>query len=172
MKRIDCHQKQMQERDFLTMVESNWNIVQWVCRSFCGCNRQDKEDLSQDIVTNLWRGYADYTPDCTRSTWIYRVAMNTAISWYRHRKRSVMLYPLPQEEIVAEDMENLSSDLIAQFSNQLKKQDQLQLRLYLKGMTQNEIAKILGVDSSYVRGRMTRIREKLRKFAQQEGFIK
>ena len=83
----------MIQHPFLTLVEEQSAAINRVCRSFCHTT-EDCEDLRQDIIMNLWLGWSRYRPTAKPVTWVWRVAVNTGISWRRHRQRQVDTSPL------------------------------------------------------------------------------
>ena len=79
--------KQLQEK-FVTLLEENQNIVHKVCRLYTN-NREQHNDLFQEVTIQLWRAFPKFRGDAKFSTWMYRVALNTAITLYRKSKRTV-----------------------------------------------------------------------------------
>jgi RNA polymerase sigma-70 factor (ECF subfamily) len=75
----------MMQHQFLTLIEEHSAAINRVCRSFCH-TAEDCEDLRQDIILNLWLGWSRYRPTAKPVTWVWRVAVNTGISWRRHRQ--------------------------------------------------------------------------------------
>lgn len=152
----------MDEHPFIELIERHTAAVEHVCRSFCS-SVEDREDLRQEILLNLWRGWKHYRPDYRPVTWIYRVALNTAISWRRHQKRQVETLPLdafdlPDDPTLREQTTHLKA-LIARLSAD----DRCLINLYLDGFTSAEIGKMLGMSQTAVTTRLGRIKEKLRK---------
>ena len=78
--------EEMQKEAFVELVEKNQGIIHKVCNMYCDSS-QDRNDLFQEILLQLWRSYAHFRGDSRISTWMYRVALNTAISGLRKRKR-------------------------------------------------------------------------------------
>ncbi len=152
----------MDEHPFIELIERHGAAIGRVCRSFCSIP-EDCEDLRQEILLNLWRGWKRYRPDHKAITWIYRVALNTAISWRRHRKSQVETMPLegfdlPEETALKERSEHLR-DLISL----LLAGEQRLINLYLDGFTTEEIGRLMGISQTNVTTRIGRIKEKLRK---------
>lgn len=133
-----------------------------MCRSFCSTT-EDREDLRQDILLNLWHGWKSYRPDYKSITWVYRVALNTAIGWCRHKKRQIETlsidgFDLPDDGALREQSAHLKV-LIAQLSVA----DQRLINLYLDGFSTEETGRIMGISQTNVTTRIGRIKEKLRK---------
>ena len=76
------------EQKFVKELETNQNIIHKVCKAYTN-NADDHNDLFQEISIQLWRAYDKFRGDSKFSTWMYRVALNTAISLYRKSKRSI-----------------------------------------------------------------------------------
>ena len=76
---------------FVSLIQEHKRILFKICNSYCR-DQSDREDLAQEIVYQLWRSFSSYNPDFKFSTWMYRVALNVAISFYRKEKRNKNLY--------------------------------------------------------------------------------
>ena len=151
----------MDEHPFIELIERHTAAIERVCRSFCSV-KEDREDLRQDILLHLWQGWKSYRPDHRPITWLYRVALNTAISWRRHQGRQVQAVPLdtfdlPDDTTLREQAAHLKA-LLAQ----LPMADQRLVGLYLDGFTSEEIGRLTGLSQTNVTTRMSRIKEKLR----------
>ena len=70
---------------FLSVIETNKGIIYKVANSYCK-DTEDRQDLVQEIVLKLWKSFDSYDEHFKHSTWIYRIALNTAISFYRKEK--------------------------------------------------------------------------------------
>ena len=152
----------MDEHPFIELIERHTAAIERVCRSFCSV-KEDREDLRQDILLHLWQGWKSYRPDHRPITWVYRVAMNTAISWRRQRGRQVETVPLdtfdlPDDTALREQCIHLKA-LLAQ----LPVADQRLVGLYLDGFSSSEIARLLDTTQSNVTTRVGRIKEKLKR---------
>ena len=151
----------MIQHPFLTLVEEHSAAINRVCRSFCHTT-EDCEDLRQDIIMNLWLGGNRYRPTAKPVTWIWRVAVNTGISWRRHRQRQVETMPIEGLEIPDDTVTREERACLYELIRQLPAKDQKLLRLYLEGWKQDEIGEMLGISESNVQTRMSRIKQKLR----------
>ena len=151
----------MKQQPFLALVEEHAGAINRVCRSFCH-TAEDREDLRQDIIMNLWLGWSRYRPAAKPVTWVWRVAVNTGISWLRHRNRQVETAPLEGIEIPDEGIDSENRKWLYELIRQLPAKDQKLLRLYLDGWKQDEIGEMLGISETNVQTRMSRIKQKLR----------
>ncbi len=150
----------MDEHPFIELIEKHNAAIGRICRSFCR-NTEDKEDLRQEILMHLWTGWKDYRPDHKPITWLYRVAMNTAISWRRKQQcepLSLDGFDLPEDITLRDQSAHLKS-LIAM----LPSNDQRLINLYLDGFTTEEIGRLLKISQTNVTTRINRIKEKLKK---------
>ena len=152
----------MQEHPFIEMTKKHEAAICRVCRSFCK-TAEDREDLRQEILINLWRGWKSYRPDHRPITWIYRVAMNTAISWRRHRSRQVETMPLDTFDLPDDHTQHELAMHLKALIAMLPASDQRLINLYLDGFPTNEIGSMMGISQTSVTTRIGRIKEKLRK---------
>ena len=152
----------MDEHPFIELIEKHEAAINRVCRSFCRYV-EERKDLRQEILMHLWIGWKDYRPDHKPITWIYRVAVNTAISWRRHRQRHVETLPLdvfdlPEDAALREQSAHLKTLI-----SMLPASDQRLINFYLDGFSTDEIGRMMGVSQTNVTTRIARIKEKLRK---------
>lgn len=152
----------MDEHPFIELIERHEAAIGRVCRSFCSIP-EDREDLRQEILLNLWRGWKRYRPDYKAITWVYRVALNTAISWRRHRKHRVEAismdgFDMPEDSTLKEQSAHLKALI-----GMLPVDNQRLINLYLDGFSTEEIGRLMGISQTNVTTRMGRIKEKLRK---------
>ena len=150
----------MDEHPFIELIEKHDAAIDRVCRSFCR-DAEDRKDLRQEILMHLWTGWKNYRPDHKPITWIYRVAVNTAISWRRHQKRQVEVlqldgFDLPEDAALRE----LSAHLKTLIS-MLPASDQRLINFYLDGFSTDEIGRMMGMSQTNVTTRIARIKEKL-----------
>ncbi|MBQ9864414.1 MAG: sigma-70 family RNA polymerase sigma factor [Bacteroidales bacterium] len=151
----------MIQHPFLILIENHSAAIDRVCRSFCHTT-EDHEDLRQDIIANLWQGWKHYRPTAKPVTWVWRVAVNTGISWRRHRQRQVETAPLEGLEMADDTVTREDRAYLYELIRQLPDKDQKLLRLYLEGWKQDEIGEMLGITESNVQTRMSRIKQELR----------
>lgn len=159
--------------DFLNLIEANKRIIFKICNSYCR-NADDREDLAQEIIYQLWKSWNSFNPEYKLSTWMYRIALNVAISFYRKEKKSASTVSLGEHVIEIAD-ENLDEGLahnlsaLQKFINELNPLDRALMILYLEEKTHKEIAEIIGITSTNVATKIGRIKEQLKqKFSQKE----
>jgi RNA polymerase sigma-70 factor (ECF subfamily) len=155
------------KKEFLKLIEDNKGIIFKICNSYCA-NVNDREDLAQDIIYQLWRSGKRFSNDHKFTTWMYRVALNTAISFYRKEKNKEgkiplfeSVYELPDRaESTSTTEENIL--LLQQLINELKELDRALMILYLEDKSYKDIADILGITETNVATRISRIKETLK----------
>jgi RNA polymerase sigma factor (sigma-70 family) len=122
----------------------------------------------QEIIYQLWQAYGSYDNKSRFSTWMYRVALNVAISWYRKEKRrNELISPLTGNIIELTDEPDPPDKehhlkLLQQFINELNELDRALMLLYLDEKSGKEIAEILGLSETNIRTKINRIKEKLK----------
>ena len=150
----------MDEHPFIELIEKHDAAINRVCRSFCR-DAEDRKDLRQDILMHLWIGWKDYRTDHKLITWIYRVAVNTAISWRRHRQRQVEALPLDGFDLPEDAALREQSDHLKTLISMLPASDQRLINFYLDGFSSDEIGRMMGMSQTNVTTRIARIKEKL-----------
>lgn len=160
------------KQDFLTIIEANKRIIFKICNSYCR-NADDREDLAQEIIYQLWKSWGRFNSDFKLSTWMYRIALNVAISFYRKEKKAPSTISMGDHLIELAD-ENLEEGLehhlhiLQEFINQLNTLDKALMILYLEEKPHKEIAEIMGISASNVATKISRIKEQLKqKFSTQ-----
>lgn len=156
---------------FLKIIDANKGIIYKVANSYCR-DEENRKDLIQEIILQLWLSFPKYDPSFKLSTWMYRIALNVSISFYRkENRRSRISQPFP-EEIISLPTEKLpieqneDLDLLQKFIKELKEIDRAVILLYLESNSQQEIADILGLTVANISTKVTRIKQTLKqKFA-------
>ena len=144
-------------------MEENRGIIHKICLMYTS-NLPDKEDLYQEICLQLWRSFRTYRSESKFSTWLYRVALNTAISSVRKNRRQVETIQLDQmEHFVARDSEREGKTrILLRAVSRLNKVDRAIILLWLEEKEYTEISEVMGISQSAVSVRLVRIREKLK----------
>jgi len=154
------------EHKFVTELENNQNIVHKVCTLYTN-NRDAHKDLFQEITIQLWKAYPKFRGESKFSTWMYRVALNTAITLYRKSKRKIqtqdyesVIFKIKADEYDATQEEQLK--LMYKAVKQLGDIDKALVFLYLEDKDYREISETLGISEVNARVKMNRIKKKLR----------
>jgi RNA polymerase sigma factor (sigma-70 family) len=152
--------------DFIAIIEANKRIIFKVCNAYCQ-NTTDREDLAQEIIYQLWKSWSSFDSTYKLSTWMYRIALNVAITFYRKEKKTTGTVLLGDHLIEIAD-ENLDEGLehnlnaLQKFINQLKELDRALMILYLEEKSHKEIAEIIGISTTNVATKIGRIKEQLK----------
>lgn len=154
------------EHSFVSQLEENQNIVHKICRLYTNDN-EAHNDLFQEITIQLWRAYPKFRGDSKFSTWMYRVALNTAITLYRKSKRSIKtqdyegvsfkISAVPYDDTVEQQLKLMYSAV-----KDLNDIDKALVFLYLEDKNYKEISETLGITEVNARVKMNRIKGKLR----------
>lgn len=155
------------EREFLSDFEKNQNIAHKICRIYT-TNQDDHNDLFQEITIQVWKSYSKFRRDAKFSTWMYRVALNTAISLYRKSTKRIKYQNIDDFafKIKATDYdqtEEFQLEALYKAMHQLNDIDKALIYLYLENKPYEEISETLGISSINARVRMNRAKEKLKK---------
>ncbi|WP_291967104.1 RNA polymerase sigma factor [Maribacter sp.] len=154
------------EHKFVTELQDNQNIVHKVCTLYTN-DRDSHNDLFQEITIQLWKAYPKFRGDAKFSTWMYRVALNTAITLYRKNKRRIdtadyesIIFKIRADEY--DETEELQLKLMYKAVKQLNDVDKALVFLYLEDKNYTEISETLGITEVNARVKMNRIKTKLR----------
>ena len=151
------------EKEFLEVIHDYQKIIYKICRVYRD-NREDQEDLFQEIVYQLWKSYPGFKRESKVSSWIYRIALNTAIAIYRKSKISIDYYPELPEHIHPSDEKPVSENEEQLFCalRKLNDSEKAVVSLYLEDFSYREIAEITGLSENNVGVRLNRIKTKLK----------
>src|ERR1700675_421182 len=155
---------ELQER-FQTLVDEHKKILFKVCNSYCR-DRDARDDLAQEIIIQLWRSFDRFDERYRFSTWMYRIALNVAISFYR-RENTRTRYLISDEEHLLEaidEKENQPDDirLLYEFIEGLDPLNKALVLLYLDGNNYQEIANVLGISETNVATKISRLKSKMK----------
>lgn len=159
-------QTEEQNQLFQELIEQHKGILFKVARTYCQ-DDEDRQDLIQEILIQLWQSFHKYNDKFKISTWLYRISLNVAISFYRKNEvRKNKNVPLNeqiteiQEVIKSEKVQQLN--LLEQFINELKEVDKALMLLYLEEKSYKEISEILGISETNVATKIGRIKRSLK----------
>ena len=94
---------------FVQLIHENRGIIFKICISYCA-NKIDRDDLAQEIVYNLWKSYQNFNAAFKFSTWMYRIALNVAISFYRKENKPGDYIPFSEDLIMFEESQDAAAD--------------------------------------------------------------
>lgn len=153
---------------FSALLEQHRGIVGKVAGTYCW-NPDDRDELSQEIVTQLWRAFPKYDDAYVFSTWMYRVALNVSISWVRRHSLRQRLMTAYDEDLhqVADGPEDADEDgrlaFLQQFIDDLDPLNRALMLLYLEEKSYGEIAEILGITETNTATKISRLKQRVRK---------
>ncbi|MCV6630904.1 MAG: RNA polymerase sigma factor [Flavobacteriaceae bacterium] len=155
-----------QQHQFVKELEANQNIVHKVCSLYTN-NQDAHKDLFQEITIQLWKAYPKFRGEAKFSTWMYRVALNTAITLYRKGKKRVrtqdfdaVIYKIAEQEYNDEQEQQLK--LMYRAIKQLNDIEKALVFLYLEDKNYKEISETLGITEVNARVKMNRVKTKLK----------
>ena len=147
------------EQEFVSVVREYERVIYKVCYLYTTPNAT-LNDLYQEVVLNLWKAFPKFRRECKISTWIYRIALNTCISFIRKEKNIPEIVTLNQEADRTEELYRMINRL-----GQLEKSIIL---LYLEEKSYEEIAEITGLTLTNVATKLSRIKDKLKRMNKEE----
>ena len=165
------------EEEFKNIVNNCNRILYKVSRSYTQTD-DDFKDLYQEILVQLWRSYPSFKGASKLSTWTYRVALNTAIT-FNNKQKSIRtksldttVYEIPdgEEKVISNDRSNRNNKLLYCCINKLKKDERAIILLYLENNSYEEIAEILGIKINLVGVKIHRIKKKLLSSLKKSGY--
>ncbi|UPQ75848.1 RNA polymerase sigma factor [Chryseobacterium nepalense] len=154
------------EQDFLDKIEKHKGIIFKISKMYMD-DKDDRDDLFQEITYQVWKAYPNFRGQSEFSTWLYRIALNTAIIFLKNEKKRSFIsggsyteYKIAHEEFNNEKEEKLSDMYKA--INQLSSIDKAFIFYYLENFSGKEIAEQMGISEGNVRVKMNRAKNKLK----------
>jgi len=152
------------EKELIEILNNHKGLIYKVCNLYCS-DREDRKDLFQEIVLQVWKSLGSFRRESSLSTWMYRIALNTAITHFKKEQRtlnqqlSLQNFDIP----VLDDDEGKEEQLKLLFSaiQDLDKIDKSIILLYLDEKSYEEISEITGLSKSNVGVKLNRIKAKL-----------
>ena len=158
------------KQKFISTLDAHKKIIYKIVNSYCS-NKENRKDLEQEIIIQLWNTFDRYDPQYKYSTWIYRIALNVAISYYRKEKKGLVQTDFYNEEsiyTIADEQEydtslDINISLLQDFIDKLNALNKAMLLLYLEEKSYEEIAAILGITKTNVATKISRLKQQLKK---------
>ncbi len=153
------------EQAFIQLIQQHDKIIYKVLTVYAN-DRNDKADLYQEILLQLWKAFPSFRADSKPSTWIYRIALNTVVAAFRKSKRQIVSTALNEAVFQMPDWKDeqleASIQMLYRQINQLNPINKAIVLLYLEEKSYDEIAEITGISVSNVGTKLSRIKQKLR----------
>jgi RNA polymerase sigma factor (sigma-70 family) len=153
---------------FTQILDDHKGVIYKIVNAYCQ-QEADREDLAQEVCFQLWKSFDNYDPAYKYSTWIYRIALNVAISFQRKNRtrahlRHVIDESLFQISSVNEQPQSEALQALHLFLGALNPFDRALMLLYLDEKPHREIAEILGISETNVSTKVNRIKTNLKQF--------
>jgi RNA polymerase sigma-70 factor (ECF subfamily) len=156
------------EQAFIRLIEQHRGILVKICSLYARLP-EEREDLFQEIIVQLWKAWPSFKGLSKFSTWMYRIALNTSISGLR-KKRADLVYmdQFQMPELVHDDDSTRKEQVTALYTaiRQLPEIDRAVVMLYLEDHSYEEMEDILGISQGTLRVKMARVKEKLKRTIQ------
>ena len=158
-----------EEQEFMAMIRTYERVIYKVCYMYTTPNTP-LHDLYQEVVRNLWQAFGKFRHECKPSTWIYRIALNTCISFIRKEKNIPEIITLTQAADHMEETDETQAMLrqLYRMINRLGQLEKSIILLYLDERSYEEISEITGLTVTNVATKLNRIKDKLRKMNKED----
>lgn len=159
----------MNQEQFVTLINSHQRLIYKVCHLYAD-SPQDVDDLYQEIVLNIWRARSTFEQRSAVGTWLYRIALNTAITLLRKSKRrseNELDFEINHLSTTTEFNDQLNTLYSA--IKQLNKVERAITLLYLESKSYREIGEVMGISENYVGVQLNRIKQKLRQITEAQS---
>lgn len=161
------------EQVFLRRIDQHKGILFKVSKMYMD-DPEDQQDLFQEIILQLWKAYDSFKGDSQFSTWMYRVAINTAIVYFKKEKRKPVQQAFATENIPEQpsntDEQESQINHFYRAVQQLDKIDKAIIFYQLEGYSHREIGANLGISEVNARVKLNRAKEKLKQIIKKQGY--
>lgn len=152
------------KESFVQLIEQHQGIILTLCRAYYQ-NEEDRHDVRQDIILQLWKAFPNFRNECKVSTWMYQVGLNTILAKLKKEKKQPVSEPLDGLHPVQASDLCIADDELQQLKyliGTLKEVDKAIMILYLEGYENKEIAQMLELTPTNLSTRMHRIKNTLK----------
>ncbi len=162
----------LKEKEFLEKIEKHKGMIFKISKMYLE-NQEDREDMFQEIILQLWKSYQAFEGKSQFSTWLYRVSLNTAITFLKRDKKRTDKNEL-HENIDIEDEQNTDKELQTEFLykavQELNPIEKALIFLFLEGQNHKQISENMGITEVNARVKLNRTKEKLQKIIKNYGY--
>jgi RNA polymerase sigma-70 factor, ECF subfamily len=155
-----------EEPKFVELINKHQGLIHKICFMY----EQDgdaRNDLFQEIVLQLWKSFPTFRGEAKITTWMYRIALNTAISGYRKRVKFIKTEDLQEIHLnISDSSEDTREENVQKLHHAIRQLSEIERAMIMMALDEvpyEEIAETIGITQNNVRVRMNRIREKLKK---------
>jgi len=150
-----------EKKQFVNLIEQNKALIYKFCYMYAN-ETETPDDLFQEVVINLWKSFPDFRGESKIQTWMYRISLNTCITFLRKSGKRPKTQALTDEQLEYTESGDMSSiKVLYSLINKLNAFEKAIILLYLEDRSYDEIAQIVGITKSNVGVRISRIKEKL-----------
>ncbi|SJZ42578.1 RNA polymerase sigma-70 factor, ECF subfamily [Chitinophaga eiseniae] len=160
------------EQEFLAHIATNKGIIHKICKMYMD-TADDQQDLFQEIVYQLWKSYGSFQEQSRFSTWMYRVALNTAIVFFKKERRQLQTSDVMPEHLAEEERSSEKELQLYHFYKavqQLERVEKAIMFYHLENYSHREIADNLGISEGNARVKLNRAKTKLKELIKQQGY--
>lgn len=147
--------------DFERLVMEHKSTIYSVCYMFTE-TKSEADDLFQEVLISLWQGLGSFRGDASVRSWVYRVSMNTCISYKRKKKLPTVALDFSPDAVAPDSPTSKQARMVHDRIAALEPFDRAIVLLWLEDMSYDEIAAIVGISTKNVGVRLVRIKEKLK----------
>ena len=161
------------QTEFLNLIDQHKGILHKVSRMYMD-NAEDQNDLVQEIVLQLWKSFERFEGNSQFSTWMYRVSLNTALTFFKKEKkktdRHIFLENIDQVDELDSAEKETQLELFYKAVHELNKVEKALIFLFLEGQSHKEIGQNLGITEGNARVKLNRTKEKLQNIIKTYGY--
>jgi len=161
------------EKEFLERIEAHKAIIYKIAKMYMD-NISDQEDLFQEIIYQVWKSYASFNGQSLFSSWMYRVALNTAIVFLKKDKKKIRTSDeMPEHLAVEEDFSREKELQLEHFYKALQQLEKIEKALvfyYLEDYSHKEIGENLGISEVNARVKLNRAKVKIKELIKKQGY--
>jgi RNA polymerase sigma-70 factor, ECF subfamily len=152
-----------QKQIFIELIEQNKSLIYKICYMYAS-DKDTPDDLFQEILINMWKGFPEFRGESKIQTWIYRIALNTCVTFLRKSGKRIKTTTISEDiQVFADESDYSKITELYTMINKLNALDKAVILLYLDERPYEEIAQIVGITKNNVGVRISRIKEKLQK---------
>lgn len=151
-----------EEKDFQQFVDRHKSVIYSVCYMYAK-GREEADDIFQEVLINLWKGLQTFRGESAERSWVYRISLNTCISYKRKKQISTVPLDIAPDVLSPDTAVGRQTEMLHARIGQLEPVDRALVLLWLENMSYEEIGAIVGLPAKNVGVRLVRIKEKLKK---------
>lgn len=148
------------KQEFEQVIRHNHRRIRFIANRYAKASEVD--DVYQEILMQLWKSFASFSGNASRDTWLYRVAINTAVSFVRkgvkHGKIKEAVNAISLPEVKHSEHEKCQAEILEKFMNTLGDIDANILMMYLDGMSTVEMSEVIGIKPNSITVRVKRLK--------------